>query len=59
MVSVPSLAVLLAKTVSKFNPPSVDNLMFTFAEPAKAVVLATFQVIVCELPCIQLIPVVF
>ena len=47
IISEPSLGVLAAKTVSKFNPPSVDNLMFTFAEPGKAVVLFTFQVIVC------------
>ena len=42
---VPSLGVLATNVVEKVCPPSVDNLILTFAEPAKAVVLFTDQVI--------------
>ena len=45
--SVPSFAVLAARTVGKVCPPSVDKDIFTLAQlTGEAVVLATDQVIV-------------
>lgn len=47
----PSFGVLLASTVGKVCPPSVLNEILTLAQlTGVAVVLATFQVIVCVVP---------
>ena len=57
IISEPSFGVLAASTVSKFNPPSVDNSMFTFEVLIPfAVVPATSHVIVSFDPLNQVLP---
>src|SRR5690606_36666912 len=54
MASLPSFGVLAASVV-KVLPPSVDSLMFTLAD--NDCVLLTFQVTVCVLPMPHIMPV--
>ena len=50
MDSLPSLAVLLAKTIGNVIPPSIDNLIFTLDAPSIVFVLFTAHLISFDCP---------
>src|SRR5687767_4173227 len=58
IVSVPSLGVLARNVLAKLLPSSLEKRMFTLAQLTGAdVVLATFQLTVCRVADVQVVPV--